>query len=401
MERAQRQRRLHFENGTFAGFGPSRFHPVSDKPLWHSTPNPGADQLRDHVREHAPRHPGCYGMLDRNGRVIYIGKAKSLRSRLMSYFRVNSRDPKAGRILDHTKTLLWEQTADEFSALLRELELIRRFRPKYNVLGQPGPRRYIYLCLGRKPSPYVYLTRQPTGKEIACYGPLMGRGFADEAVRRLNDWYQLRDCSSRIPMMYADQPELFPVERAAQCLRYDLGTCLGPCAGFCSQSDYTKGVRRTKAFLDGKDNAILNELATRMTEASQLFQFERAMALRDRLTALSWLADRLQFLRNARMGGAFIYKLAASDGRMMWYLIHRGEVQGVLRQPGTDKQKRTALELMQEVFAPKSEDAVRSDRACDSVLLVAAWFRNRTEEKEHLISYDDVKRELLTSSPSA
>ena len=87
--------------------------------------------------------------IDSKGRVVYIGKAKCLRTRLLSYFRANSRHPKAGKILRNTRVLVWEETADEFAALLRELELIRHFRPRFNVLGMPGQRRYIYLCLGR------------------------------------------------------------------------------------------------------------------------------------------------------------------------------------------------------------------------------------------------------------
>ena len=81
-----------------------------------------------------PTQPGVYKFRDARGRVIYVGKAKNLRARLLSYFRVNSRDPKAGRILDHTRVLLWEETADEFAALLRELELILRLNPQLHDL---------------------------------------------------------------------------------------------------------------------------------------------------------------------------------------------------------------------------------------------------------------------------
>jgi excinuclease ABC subunit C len=163
-------------------------------------------------------------MLDEAGRVIYVGKAKNLRSRLLSYFRVNSREPKAGRILEHTRAIVWEQTADEFSALLRELELIQRLLPRFNVLGRPGLQRYHYICVGKSPAPYAYVVKRPTGKEQGCYGPLAARDRSEDAVRRLNDWFGLRDCPQTVPMVFSDQADLFPIDRAAKCLRFEIGT---------------------------------------------------------------------------------------------------------------------------------------------------------------------------------
>src|SRR5207248_6749812 len=164
--------------------------------------------------------------------------ANSLRARLLSYFRANSRDPKAGRIVRHTCTLVWERAENEFAALLRELELIQLFRPRFNVLGQPGRQRYFYVCLGRPPAPYAYVAREPAAKDLGSYGPFVGRGAADQAVRRLNDVFRLRDCPAGEPVLFADQRELFPAARGAKCLRYELDTCLGPCGGFCTRRDY-------------------------------------------------------------------------------------------------------------------------------------------------------------------
>src|SRR5262249_59495239 len=100
-------------------------------------------------------------MLDANDTLIYVGKAKELRARLLSYFRGRSRDPKAGRILEPTQTVVWEHAASEFAALLRELELIRRWRPRFNVQGQPHRRARTFICLGRRPAPYAFLLRRP------------------------------------------------------------------------------------------------------------------------------------------------------------------------------------------------------------------------------------------------
>lgn len=387
-----------FDADPFGGFGPSRFRPPGDTPLGHRSRGRSEAKLFAGVKAHAPKLPGVYGMLDRKGRVIYIGKAKSLRARLFSYFRKNSRDPKAGKILEHTRTLLWEQTCDEFAALLRELELIRRFRPRFNVLGQPGMRRYLYLCLGKAPAPYAYLTQTPTGKEVARYGPLVGRGRAADAVRRVNDWFKLRDCPRAVPVVFADQPELFPHDRGATCLRWDIGTCLGPCAGLCSRTGYTASVRAAKAFLDGRDKSVLKELTQRMAAAAAELRFEQATAARDRLQSLTWLDDRLTFLRTARKGGSFVYPLTGPDGRDVWYLIHRGEVWAAVRPPATDADRTEVAAVLARVFASGPAEAGLTSQTIDSVLLVTAWFRKYGDEKKRLLTRDQATRRC-TAAP--
>ena len=375
-----------FEIDFFPGFGPSLFRPAGEVPLSRRVRAKGEVKLKAAVREHAPRRPGVYGMIDARQRVIYVGKAKNLRARLLSYFRENSREHKAGKIVAHTRVLVWEETADELGALLRELELIRHFKPRFNVQGMPGPRRYVYLCLGRKPAPYAYLTRTPTGKEAAAYGPLVGRGRLNEVVRRVNDWFQLRDCSQRIPMVFADQPELFPADRAPRCLRHELGNCLAPCVGACSRSGYQANVRAAKAFLDGHDRTALNELTKRMRMASNELRFEQAVAIRDRLMPLTWIDERLTFLRTAREQGSYVYPLACEGGRVTWYLIHAGEVQGALREPLTPEARAAATTLMRGVFAGKSVQAELTCKTVDSVLLVHAWFRKNAGERVKLMS---------------
>src|SRR5205809_6003037 len=148
-----------FQRQTFSGFGPLGLAVDSEAPSLYVVRSRRPARLRARVRTDGPRLPGVYGMVDEGGELIYVGKAKCLRSRLLSYFRPRSRDPKAGRILQHTRKLVWEYVPSEFAALLRELELIRRWRPRFNVQGQPHRQR-TYICLGRQPAPYVFLTRK-------------------------------------------------------------------------------------------------------------------------------------------------------------------------------------------------------------------------------------------------
>src|SRR5262249_13695182 len=151
-----------------------------------------SSSLRRRLRAECPRCPGVYGMVDANEELIYVGKAKSLRARLLSYFRPRSRDAKAGRIVGQTRRLVREPQPSEFAALLRELELTRRWQPRCNVQGRPGRRRLSYVCLGRRPAPYAFLAGRPPATAFASFGPVPAGRHAGEALRRLNDWFRPR-----------------------------------------------------------------------------------------------------------------------------------------------------------------------------------------------------------------
>lgn len=379
----KRQPRLFAEH--FDGFGPSRYRPADEVPAVRALRGKRPSKLKCGVRKHAPKAPGVYGMCDGRGRLVYVGKAKNLRARLLSYFRENSRDPKAGKIIGQTKQLVWEQTGDELAALLRELELIQRLRPKFNVLGVPGLRRHHYVCVGKSPAPHVYAATKPTGKELGVYGPFVRWYRTEEAVRRLNHWFKLRDCPQSVAMNFAEQGELFDPGRAAKCLRYELGTCCGPCAGGCTRKDYAAGVRGAKAFLDGRNRSVLKKLKKAMAEASAAFEFEKAMSLRDKLEAIQWLDDRLSLLRRARNQNSFVYPLAGPGGRVRWYLIHRGEVQAVTFPPTAESGAGVAA-LIAATFTDRPAQAVLSDAAVDSVLLVASWFNKHKEDRAKLLT---------------
>jgi excinuclease ABC subunit C len=372
-----------FSGRALTGFGPSMLDVSS--PVLHQVHGQRPGQLRRQVRELCPRRPGVYGMLNADGELIYVGKAKSLRVRLLSYFRPHSRDPKAGRILQHTRSLAWEYAPSEFAALLRELELIRRWRPRLNVQGQPKRLARTYVCLGRQPAPYVFLAARPPAGALAHFGPVPAGRRAREAVRRLNDWFGLRDCPQAQEMIFADQGELFPVLRAAGCLRHEIGTCLGPCVGACSRTEYGTRVRSARRFLDGADGSLLQTLESMMTAASTSLAFERAASLRDQLDVLRWLQTQLERVQQARQEHSFIYPVGGPE-RELWYLIYRGRVAGVLARPNTALEFQAAADRIGEVFGKdETWTGPPASEIIDGVLLVAAWFRRHPKEREHVL----------------
>ncbi len=340
-------------------------------------------RLREAVRSKCPRLPGIYAMIDGAGELVYVGKAKSLRARLLSYFR-KGRDPKAGRILKDTRRLVWEVAPSEFAALLRELELIRRWQPRHNVQGQPKRRRRVYVCVGRRPAPYAFATASPPKTAFACFGPVPGARQAREAVRRLNDWYRLRDCPQKQEMVFADQSELFPVVRAAACLRHEIGNCIGPCAAACTQADYAFHVRAALDFLEGKDSTPLEQLERDMNAASAELAFERAAALRDKLDPLRWLSHHLGRLREA-VRHSFVYPVRSHDGSEAWYLVRAGRAYAVVPAPGDGVSGEVARAALEAVFPHGAKGATGIEEV-DGVLLVAGWFRRHVQEREGVLS---------------
>jgi excinuclease ABC subunit C len=237
----------------------------------------------------------------------------------------------------------------------------------------------VYVCLGRRPAPYAFVAAKPAGTALACYGPLPGRARAREAVRRLNDWFGLRDCPQTQPMVFAEQRELFPLPRTPGCLRHEIGTCLGPCAAACTQADYARTVAAAVDFLEGRDGTPLEVLGRDMSAASAALAFERAAALRDRLEALRWLSDHLDRLRQAARH-SFVYPVAGAGGES-WYLLRRGVVRACVPAPGDEAGRRAAVAALAAVYQARDAAGPPGVEEVDGVLLVASWFRRHPAER--------------------
>jgi excinuclease ABC subunit C len=378
-----------FQDGKFLDFGPTATLPVSAVCPVSRVEGKRPAELRTQLRLLAPKKPGVYGMLDRDDQLIYVGKAKNLRTRLQSYLRKKGRPAKAGRMIAQARSILWEVLPSEFASFLRELELIRRWRPRWNVQGQPLRRRLTFICLGRAPAPYLFLSRKITSRIQAAFGPITASTKAVEAVRRLNDWFQLRDCPQPQEMIFPDQGELFPGVRPAGCLRLEIGTCLGPCTGTCTQPNYQRQARRARDFLAGKDLSALDQLHAEMQAAAASEQYERAAALRDRWTVLSWLADRLARVRTAQQEMSFIYPITGFDGSTTWYLVHGARTVDVIEVPHDKATRALAAERIEAVYRGRS-GLLDSYEHADSMMIVMQWFRKHPGERAKCFALDSV-----------
>jgi excinuclease ABC subunit C len=318
-------------------------------------------------------------MVDRFGQLIYVGKAKRLRHRLLSYFHAGADDVKAGEIISHTIRLIWEPAPHEFAALARELELIRRWLPAYNVQGRTDRFSRWYLCIGRVPAAYVYLAPEPTRRSTDCFGPMRSRQQLSEAVRFLNHQFRLRDCPDRVPMVFTDQLRLWDDPGRAACDRMDMGTCLGPCAGGCSRDEYQNHLRRVKAFLNGRDVRLLARLERDMAAAAAATEFERAAMLRDVWSSLDWLNRSLDRLRTARDRLSFIYPVTAANGREYWFALRRGQIKHAALAPRDDATARRWRKILRKMYSKRTQ-ALPAPEDVEMLYLIAAWFCRNPEE---------------------
>lgn len=387
-----------FEPGCFVDFGPCGLQRAPVTPSCTLIHAATARKLRGELRLLCPRKPGVYGILDAHGELIYVGKAKMLRARLLSYFRPG-RERRSARIINQARAIAWELCPSEFAALLRELELIRRWRPRLNVQGQPLRRRHAFVCLGRQPAPYVFLAARPPATALAVFGPVPAGVRTASAVARLNDLFKLRDCPEAHDMVFPEQGRLFPLPADAGCVRLEIGACLGPCTGTCPQQDYQKQVHAARAFLSGKNLAPLAELESAMRAAAAAENFERAAALRDRLASLQGLVDRLERLREARSKMSFIYPVATAVGATDWYLIHGGRPVQALPRPTDAPSALAAKQAITQLYGSPAPALLDSYEHVDGMTIVTSWFRKHPGELKKTLAPEKALRVCARLAP--
>ncbi|HEX9935959.1 MAG TPA: GIY-YIG nuclease family protein [Longimicrobium sp.] len=337
--------------------------------------------LRDAVGD-ARNRPGVYRMLGRHGEVMYVGKSKSLRTRLLSYFRA-PRGEKGHRILGEAAGLEWEYQPSEFAALLRELELIKRHRPRMNVQHKRDG-RWSFLKLVPGAAPRLHVVHTVTDDAAAYYGPFRGGKRVVDAVRELNDALGLRDCPTGTPIRFADQSDLFSFEHTPRCHRMELRLCLGPCAGGCTQEQYRARVDTARAFLNGAADDPLQRLDERMQAAAERMQFELAATLRDRLRRLEALRDEFAELRDALDSLSFLYHVPGEEGDDRVYLVRRGTVRAVVPQPRGKAERRRLDDLCEEHFTRPEPTGMVTRHQVDEILLISRWFRLNPRQFEHV-----------------
>jgi excinuclease ABC subunit C len=240
----------------------------------------GRDVIAEAAR-HAPSAPGVYRMIAAGGDVLYVGKAKNLKKRILAYARPTGLVSRIARMVAVTASIEFVSTATETEALLLEANLIKRLRPRFNVLLRDDKSfPYILITAGERPAQIVK-HRGARNREGDYFGPFAAVNAVNRTITALERAFLIRSCSDAV----------FE-SRTRPCLLFQIKRCSAPCTGEIARADYDELVREATNFLSGRSRAVKDELAEEMDRASETLDFERAAALRDRLAALSAVQAR-------------------------------------------------------------------------------------------------------------
>ncbi len=344
-------------------------------------------KLRQRIVALAENRPAVYRMVDASGRVMYVGKAKRLRSRLLSYFRAPYPEDKAARILHAATDIEWDYAPSEFAALLSEMRQIHRHRPVFNV-RMNRRRRAAFIKVSGGSAPKLYVGRNPAGEDVRHYGPFLGVGRLHEAVRVLNDLLGLRDCSLRMPIVYRDQGDLFETATRAGCLRHELGTCSGPCAGLVTEASYRTRVAEALGFLECRSVGPVNRVVEAMTAASAAQDFERAARWRDRFDVLTWLLQTCTRLHTTLENMTFVYVDTGVHGDDRAYVIRRAQVRAAAPAPRTPIEREAFRALVSEHADDQAQPGPIPSHAIDETVLIMSWFRRRPAALRRTVSLE-------------
>lgn len=226
-----------------------------------------------------PDKPGVYVMKNKNNEIIYVGKAISLKNRVRQYFRKNektARIEKMVSLIDHFEYIVVDNEAE---ALILECNLIKKNKPKFNVLLKDD-KTYPYIKIDLKSDyPGVYITRRITNDGSKYFGPYANPGAAKEMLDFIKQKYKIRQCKN---LKKRDRP----------CLNYHINRCLAPCMGYITKEEYKKQINEIIDLLDGKTDKIIKELEKQMEEASKRLEYEKAANLRDKIQAIKRVSEK-------------------------------------------------------------------------------------------------------------
>src|SRR6186997_1224476 len=235
----------------------------------------GREAILRHVK-HAPASPGVYRMIDAAGEVLYVGKANNIKKRVVAYTRPTGHDSRIERMIAATHALEFVSTRSETEALLLEANLIKRLRPRFNVLLRDDKSFPYILITGDHWAPQILKHRGARNRPGKYYGPFASVWAVNRTIQALQRAFLLRSCS-----------DSFFESRTRPCLLHQIKRCSAPCTQEIAFPDYAELVREADAFLSGKSRAVKEELAAEMEQASAALDYERAAVYRDRLAALS------------------------------------------------------------------------------------------------------------------
>lgn len=338
-----------------------------------------------------PEKPGVYLMHDASGKVIYVGKAVVLKNRVRSYFRnLASHTPKVKAMVAKIAEIETIVTSSEVEALILECNLIKKYRPRYNI-SLKDDKTYPYLKVTvQEDFPRLYVTRRQLRDGARYYGPYADAGAMHATVKLLRSMFPLRTCRKMNP----DRP----------CLNYHIKRCLAPCAGYISKADYHKMIKSVCMVLDGRTTELERDLKQQMQEAADNYAFEEAARLRDQMQAVARLNEAQKAVTNnggdmdifglgQDMTGLCVQLFFVRKGKLIgrdnFFLPDGGDTPQEVMTAFVKQYYNEATFIPKEVVLPYLPEE-------DEKQLIETWLADKAQRRvELLLPQRGVKKDLL------
>ncbi|HZK24026.1 MAG TPA: excinuclease ABC subunit UvrC [Oscillospiraceae bacterium] len=351
-------------------------------------------QLLAEKLKQLPRRPGVYLMKDERGKIIYIGKAIDLRQRVRSYFQAaHNLTPKVRALVEKICDLDYTVTDTEVEALILESNLIKEYRPRYNI-DLKDDKHYPYLRVTvQEKFPRIHVARRVEKDGARYFGPYPNAGAVKETIRLLHRLFPLRHCRGPLNAERAKRP----------CLNRHIGRCLAPCAGTVSLEEYRSLVDEVLLFLEGKEDKLLRDLVQRMAEAAEKLDFEKAARLRDQYRAVKAISEK-QKIAIAAGGDRDIIALAAGEdsGCAQLFAVRNGKLTGrehfFLTNPTGEAAPELLTAFLHRYYTHAGDlpaEILLSEEVSE-VELLAAWLSQKRGTKVRLhVPQRGAKKELM------
>lgn len=322
-----------------------------------------------------PGKPGCYLMHDSGGKIIYVGKAISLKNRVRSYFHADaSHDTKTRRLVREIAHIEWIVVGSELEALILEMNLIKKHRPKYNIRLKDD-KRYPYIKIHwNEAFPRVTVTRLMQDDGGRYFGPYTSAWAV----------YQTLDVLRRVfPYLTCDREITGKDQRA--CLYYDIKLCLAPCIGVVDQKQYRQMISDLQEFLAGHSEPIMKRVQKEMEKASEDMRFERAAALRDQVKAMQSIVERQKVVFSADYKDSDVIAMARADNEacVQIFFIRGGKLIGreyfVLEGTEDTADKEVMAEFIKQFYTEAAviPQQVLLPQQIDEAQIISQWLRTR------------------------
>lgn len=343
--------------------------------------------LKDKISE-LPKGPGVYQYFDEHGVIIYIGKAKNLKNRVLSYLNKNNQLGKTRVLVSKIQDLKYIVVKSEQDALLLENNLIKQYKPKYNILLKDD-KSYPWICIKKEPFPRVFITRRMIRDGSEYFGPYTSGRFAHTLIALIKSLYKLRTCNLALNTKSICEGK-FKV-----CLEYHIGNCLGPCVSKMQENDYDEFINQIRNILKGNLSSVIDVMTCKMKEFSNTLQYEKAAEMKEALEAVKTYQSRSTIVRTT-INDTDVFSYAEDDKYA--YINYLRIVHGAVIQVHTIELEKKIDEEREELLSFAIYEIRQLVNSNSKEIIVPFYPDIQLEGVQYFIPQKGDKKQLLDLS---